>query len=168
MHSFYDFLNTFLGLDLQPKDLTLTQTCIRAVLVFIASLVMVRMANKRFLSRMTAFDAILGFILASMLARAVNGSAGFFSTLGAGFVLVWLHRIVAYLACVSHSFGNLVKGHCVQIVREGKVIEPAMHKHNLTEHDLEEEMRMNGSVEELVKVKAAYLERSGKISVIKE
>ena len=34
---------------------------------------MVRLGDKRFLSKKTAFDAILGFILASMLARAVNG-----------------------------------------------------------------------------------------------
>jgi hypothetical protein len=43
---------------------------------------MVRVANKRIFSKTTAFDAVLGFIMASMLARAVNGSAAFFPTLG--------------------------------------------------------------------------------------
>jgi uncharacterized membrane protein YcaP (DUF421 family) len=168
MTAFLDFLNPILGLNVDPKDLTFAQTGLRAVIVFIAALVMVRMANKRFLSKMTAFDAILGFILASMLARAVNGSAGFFTTLGAGFILVWMHRLVAYLSCISHRFGDLVKGHCVQVVKDGVVIDSAMHKHNLTLHDLEEELRLNGNVEDLEKVKAAYLERSGQISAVKD
>jgi uncharacterized membrane protein YcaP (DUF421 family) len=168
MSRIYDVLNLLLGLDAEPKDLTLGQTLLRAFIVFVIALVMVRMGSKRFLSKMTAFDAILGFILASMLARAVNGSAAFFPTLAAGFLLVALHRVTAYLACVSHHFGNLVKGHCVQVVKEGKVIEPAMHKHNLTEHDLEEEMRLNANVEDVAKIKAAYLERSGQISMVKE
>jgi uncharacterized membrane protein YcaP (DUF421 family) len=167
MNAFLDSINSILGLGVDPKNLTFTQTGLRAVIVFIVSLVMVRMASKRFLSKMTAFDAILGFILASMLARAINGSAGFFTTLAAGFILVWLHRLMGYMACVSHRFGNLVKGHCVQVVREGVVMEPVMKKHNLTMHDLEEEMRINGNVEDLEKVKAAYLERSGQISVVK-
>lgn len=167
MNAFYDSLNTILGLDLQPKDLTFFQTAFRAVIVFIAALVMVRFASKRFLSKMSAFDAILGFILASMLARAVNGSASFFPTLGGGFVLVFLHRFVGYLACKSHRFGNLVKGHCSRVIKDGVVDERVMRKHNLTPHDLEEELRLNGNVEEPGKVKAAYLERSGKISVVK-
>lgn len=168
MHSWYETLNNLLGLHTQPKDLTLGQTCLRAVIVFIAALVMVRMGSKRFMSKMSALDVILGFILASMLARAVNGSAAFFPTLVAGFLLVWLHRIVGYLACLWHPFGNLVKGHCIQVVKDGQVIESAMSKHNLTQHDLNEELRLNGNMEDVQKVKAAYLERSGQISVVKK
>ena len=73
-----DLINGFkeiLGIGLEPKDLTILQVCLRGVLVFFVAIVMVRMGDKRFLARMTAFDAILGFILASMLARAINGSA---------------------------------------------------------------------------------------------
>lgn len=168
MNAIYNWLDPILGLGLQPKDLTFFQTSLRAVIVFITALIMVRMASKRFLAKMTAFDAILGFILASMLARAVNGSAGFFPTLGAGFILVWLHRFIGFLACVSHKFGNLVKGHCIQVVKDGEVLESAMRKHNLTDHDLEEELRMNGNVDDPKKIKAAYLERNGQISVVKQ
>lgn len=168
MNTLYAWLDPILGLTLQPKDLTFLQTSLRAIIVFIVSLIMVRMASKRFLSRMTAFDAILGFILASMLARAVNGSAGFFTTLGAGFILVWVHRFIAYLACVSHKFGDLVKGHSIQVVKDREVLELAMRKHNLTIHDLIEELRLNGNVDDPRKVKSAFLERNGQISIVKE
>src|SRR5262245_12368099 len=39
---------------------------------------MIRCGDRRFLSQKSAFDAVLGFILPSMLARAVNGTAAFF------------------------------------------------------------------------------------------
>jgi len=72
-----------LGAELEGRDLSFVQISLRAIIVFIIALVIVRVANKRFLSKMTAFDALLGFIIGSMLARAVNGSAAFFPTLWA-------------------------------------------------------------------------------------
>src|SRR4026207_1240682 len=99
-----------LGLNRDASALTFTQISLRGIIVFIATLVIVRCADRRFLSQKTAFDAVLGFILASMLARAVNGTAAFFPTLGAGFVLVALHRLLAYGARRSHALGLLIKG----------------------------------------------------------
>jgi len=62
------------GAGLDAQHLTIGQVALRAVLTFVAALVMVRVANKRFFAKKTAFDVILGLILASMLARAINGS----------------------------------------------------------------------------------------------
>ncbi len=45
--------------------------------MFAAALVMVRSGDKRFFARKSAFDVILGFMLASVLSRAINGSAPF-------------------------------------------------------------------------------------------
>ena len=75
---------------MEPKDLTFLQTALRAVIVFVATLVMVRLSSKRSLARKTAFDAVLLIIIASVLARAINGSTPFFPTIGTGFVLVVL------------------------------------------------------------------------------
>ena len=84
--------------------------------MFIATLVIVRCGDRRFLSQKTVFDAVLGFILASVLARAVNGTAAFVPTLGAGFVLVVLHRMLAYWSRRSLAFGLLItrpeRRHC--------------------------------------------------------
>jgi uncharacterized membrane protein YcaP (DUF421 family) len=75
-------LNSLLGLGREATALTFLQISLRGVIVFIATLIIVRCGDRRFLSQKTAFDAVLGFILASMLARAVNGTAAFFPTLG--------------------------------------------------------------------------------------
>src|ERR1041385_1527316 len=101
--------DSLLGADLEPKSLTFPQIALRGIIVFLIALVMVRLGDKRFLSKKTTFDAILGFILASMLARAVNGSAAFWPTLAGGFVLVGLHRVIAFLSRRWRAFGTLVK-----------------------------------------------------------
>src|SRR5256886_8715435 len=110
MNAIYDFIGPLIGLGLEPKDLTFVQISLRGVIVFVATLVMVRLGHKRSLARKTAFDAVLLVILASVLSRAINGSAAFFATIGGGLVLVLLHRLFAYLAFYSHGFGILGKG----------------------------------------------------------
>jgi hypothetical protein len=104
------FLSHLLGLGVEPKDLTFLQISLRAVIVFFALLAMVRVGAKRFLAKLTALDAIVGFILASMLARAVNGSAAFFPTLAGGFVVVFLHRLLSALAFRFKWLETLIKG----------------------------------------------------------
>ena len=89
---------TFLKPCVEPKNLTFVQISLRGIIVFLATLAMVRLGHKRSLSHKTPFDAVLLVILASVLSRTINGSAAFFATLGGGVVLVLLHRLFAHLA----------------------------------------------------------------------
>src|SRR5437773_11257513 len=110
MNAFYDFLGPVLGLGMEPKDLTFVQISLRGIIVFLATLIMIRLGHKRSLARKTAFDAVLIVILASVLSRAINGSAAFFATIGGGVVIVLVHRLLAFIAYHSHRFGVLIKG----------------------------------------------------------
>jgi uncharacterized membrane protein YcaP (DUF421 family) len=160
-------VEALLGLGREAASLTFLQISLRGVVVFVATLVIVRCGDRRFLSQKTAFDAVLGFILASMLARTVNGTAAFFPTLGGGLVLVVLHRVLAYWSRRSHAFGVLIKGRSDVIVREGALDEAAVHRNRLSEHDVLEDFRLNGNVAELREVLLAVLERNGQISVVR-
>jgi hypothetical protein len=62
-------LDTLLGLGREAGALTFLQISLRGIVVLVATRVIVRCGDRRFLSQKTAFDAVLGFILASMLAR---------------------------------------------------------------------------------------------------
>src|SRR5881409_3563523 len=110
MKTFSQSIEPLLGLGLEPKDLTFLQVSMRGIIVFITTLVMVRLSSKRSLAEKTAFDAALIVIIGSMLSRAINGSAAFLPTLGSGFVLVLLHRLFGLTAYYSHAFGILLKG----------------------------------------------------------
>jgi uncharacterized membrane protein YcaP (DUF421 family) len=166
--SIFANLNNFLGIGTEPKDLTFWQICLRGIVVFGATLVMLRIGDKRFMSKRSAFDAVLGFLLASMLARAVNGSSAFFPTIGGGFVIVGLHKILAFLTRQTHWFGNLIKGKAELIIKDGQINVSVMKANDLSKHDLLEDIRMNGNIGEINKVKAAYYERNGQLSVVKD
>ena len=159
-------MNDILGLGTQPKDLGILQVCLRGIIVFIVALILVRMADRRFLAKLSAFDVILGFVLASMFARAINGSAPFLPTFVGGLVLVLLHRLISTLSFHSDRFGVLVKGDSEVLVDKGVRRYASMRRHKISEKDLLEEVRLNGNLGALENVEAATLERNGKISVV--
>jgi uncharacterized membrane protein YcaP (DUF421 family) len=167
MNAFSEFAQALLGLGVEPKHLTSLQVSTRGIIVFIATLIMVRISSKRSLAEKTAFDAALIIIIASVLSRAINGSAPFVPTLVVGFVLVLLHRLLALGAYASHTFGILVKGKPVTIVENGRVDRKNMRANHITQHDLEEDMRLDAEIDDLRQIKVARVERSGDISFIK-
>jgi uncharacterized membrane protein YcaP (DUF421 family) len=160
-------LDALLGLGRAAADLTFLQISLRGVIVFAATLAIVRCGDRRFLTQRTAFDAVLAFILASMLARAVNGTAAFFPTLGGALVLVFLHRALAFWSQRSHSIGLFIKGGSDVIVRDGVLDEAALLRNRLSERDVLEDLRLNGNVADVRHVALAVLERNGHISVVR-
>jgi len=167
MNTFSQMLHTLLGIGTEPKELTFLQVSVRGVIVFVATLIMVRLSSKRSLAEKTAFDAVFIVIIGSMLARAINGSEAFFPTLGTGFVLVLLHRLFGLAAYYSHMFGILVKGQPVMLVQNGRIQRKNMFWNHISKHDLEEDMRLEAKTDDLSKIQVARLERSGDISFIK-
>ena len=142
------------------------QMVCRGVLVFFYTLLLVRFGGRRIFGKNTSFDIVLGVILGSIMSRALTGNARFFPTLAAGTALVLLHWLLAELSHHSKRLGHLIKGTEVLLVEEGHIQKDALRKTNLTEHDLMESLRSNGGTMNLEDVKAAYLERSGNVSVI--
>src|SRR5437868_1182333 len=104
MNTFSQSIEALLGLGVEPKELTFLQVSLRGVIVFIVTLVMVRLSSKRSLAEKTAFDAALIVIIASVLARAINGSAPFFPNLGIWFIPVLLYPPLRLAAFFFHCF----------------------------------------------------------------
>lgn len=168
MNAIYDFCAPTLGLGVEPKELTFLQISLRALIVFLATLIMIRFGHKRWLARKTGFDAVLMVILASVLSRAINGSAAFFATLGGGVVLVLVHRLFALIAFHSHSFGILIKGEPELIIDDGDLVLQTMRSNHISKHDVEEDMRLAAKTEDLRDIRKGYVERSGDISFIEK
>lgn len=167
MNAIHDFFQMLIGPDGQPKDLTLLQLCLRAFLIFLFGLAMVRIGDRRSLAEKTGFDTLFLILIGAVLARAVNGSAAFLTTLGCALFLMIVHRIFAFIAFRSHEFGKLLKGNPVALVRDGQFDWKAMKRHLVSRHDLEEDLRLAAKTEEIAKIRVARLERSGDISFIK-
>ena len=166
MQSVWNFIDSLLGLGAEPKALTFTQISLRGVIVMIFTLIIVRLGDKRSLSKKSAFDAALLIILASVLSRAINGSAAFFATLGGGAVIVALHHVLAHASRRSDGLRRLIKGKPHALIRDGDFIRRNMRRDHVADEDVCEDLRLDGE-EDLAKVKVARLECSGDISFIK-
>jgi uncharacterized membrane protein YcaP (DUF421 family) len=166
MPAMVDRLKEMLGLDVRPGDLTFGQMAARAVVVFAFGVILVRLADRRFLGRNAGFDVLLGIMLGSILSRAVNGQAAFFPTLGVSAFIVLLHRLLGTAACRSHTLSLLLKGEPKLLVRNGTADRAAMDAAKISSDDLEENLRVNGNVSRVGDVAEARLERDGVISVV--
>jgi uncharacterized membrane protein YcaP (DUF421 family) len=155
-----------LGLGLESFDLDVGQMALRAVVVYVVTVIIVRLGKKRFMGQGTAFDVILGIMLGSTVSRAITGTAPFVPALGAALVLVLLHWVLSWAALRSHAFGTLFKGHPRLLIKDGEIDDAMMQKVHMSERDLREDLRDKG-VSELSQVTEARLERSGKLSVIR-
>jgi uncharacterized membrane protein YcaP (DUF421 family) len=163
---FWTPVRVFLGLGAEPQTLTFMQISLRGIIVFIFTLVMVRISARRSLARRTVFDSIFLVILASVLARAINGSSDLLPTIGGGFAMVAFHRLLAWIAFYSHRFGNLIKGPEEILIRDGELVHRGLRNNHITRHDLEEDLRLALHAEDLARVQKARLERSCDISFI--
>ena len=161
-----NWLGLLLGVGLESKELGVWQMGLRAIVVYVVTVIMVRLGKKRFLGRATAFDVILGIMLGSIVSRAVTGNAPMLPALVASAVLVLMHFVFSGMALRWHCFGSLIKGNPRLIVRDGAIDERSLRKAHMTEHDLHEDLRSK-SVARLDQVAEARLERSGQMSVIK-
>ncbi len=168
MNALQNFFLTLLGPDGKATELTLLQISIRGFIIFVVGLAVVRIGDRRSLSEKTAFDAIFIVLIGSMLSRAINGTAPFFTTIAAGTVLMLIHRAFAFGACKSHGFGKLIKGRPVTLVRDGQIDRAQMRRSLVSDHDFEEDLRLDAKTEDVSTIALARLERSGDISFIKK
>src|SRR3954452_4742632 len=157
-------VNDALGLD--ADSLGVVQTALRALIVYFVALAFVRIGDKRFLGKNTAFDVVIGIMFGSVMSRAITTADEFVPILAAGGVLVALHFLVALATFRSDRFGTLVKGDERVLVRDGEIQWDAMAKAHVTERDLRAALRSQGKLEDIARVDLATLERSGEISVI--
>jgi uncharacterized membrane protein YcaP (DUF421 family) len=168
MNALQNFFLVLLGPDGKSTELTLLNISLRALFIFIVGLALVRIGDRRSLSEKTAFDAIFIVLVGSMLSRAINGTAPFFTTIAAGIVLMLVHRVCAFAACRSHGFGKLLKGQPITVVRNGEVDWQELQRNLVSKHDFEEDLRLDAQTDDASSIQLARLERSGDISFIKK
>ena len=111
-----------LALGRNVSDVGIGAMVLRTVLIYAFTLVAVRAASRRLLSNATAFDFIVGILLGSVMSRAINGSAPFIPTLGAGAALLGMHWVFAILARRTAWFGPLVKGRRIRLIEDGQIL----------------------------------------------
>lgn len=161
-----ELLNQAFGLDQDPAEVLYWQLILRALLMYLVALALIRAGKSRLFGKNAAFDVILGVILGSVLSRGINGVAPFFGTMALGVALIALHWLLGHFAFRYSYLGKIVKGEPVELARDGLLLYESMRQNGISEKDLLAAMRMRGQTEELSQVLAATLEPSGNISIV--
>jgi uncharacterized membrane protein YcaP (DUF421 family) len=121
MHMLWESLRWAFGVDTDPRSFNVLQVSLRALLIYLVGLLIIRLGRNRLLGRQSPFDIVLGFVLGSVLSRAINGTSHLLVTLVSALVLVGAHRFVAFLSFHSHRFGALIKGEPQTVVENGRL-----------------------------------------------
>jgi uncharacterized membrane protein YcaP (DUF421 family) len=81
-------------------------------------------------------------------------------------VLLGLHWLFALLAYHTSWFGTLVKGERVLLIKDGEIQPAGMRRGSITEADLAQALRIQTNQTDPARVRRAYLERNGQISIV--
>lgn len=152
----------------EGKDLDALQMACRSFVMFFITLVFIRIAGMRAFGQKSAFDSIIVIMLGAILSRAVTGASAFFPTTVAGAVLVLVHRLLAIVSIYSDVVGFIIKGEKILLFKDDRVIKKNMLICSVSSKDLMEEVRIKLNESTMQNVKEVYMERSGKISIIKK
>lgn len=153
------------GSEIDP-NLSPGQLILRTIVIYIVGLLIIRVGKRRFMGSFTTFDILLGFVVGSVMSRAITGAISFLDMFLAVSVLVTLHWLIAVASYYSDWMSNFFKSSARKIVVDGEVVEEAMQKSKIGKNDLAQAMREEANLEDIKDVKTAYIERDGNITVI--
>jgi uncharacterized membrane protein YcaP (DUF421 family) len=149
------------------RDLDSAQMTTRAIAIFFATLVMIRISGRRSFGQRSPFDYVVAILLGATLSRVIVGASPAIPTLCASLSIVILHRLLAWGCIHSPSLERWLVGTERELFRDGQFDQRQMDAALITRADIFETARAQNGAFDLSGVRAAYLERNGEISLIK-
>jgi uncharacterized membrane protein YcaP (DUF421 family) len=149
-------------------ELPTSEKILRSLVVYFFLLVMFRLLGKREVAQMTVFDLIVLLILSNVLQNAMIGPDNSVTggLIGATAILA-VNWLVGRLAFTSRWFERTIEGVPMLLAHRGQFVEQNLRRANISKEELLSNLRAQG-VFHLDEVRAAVLEPSGKLSVLKE
>ncbi|GLO16833.1 MULTISPECIES: DUF421 domain-containing protein [Pseudomonas] len=140
---------------------------LRAAGMYVALMLLFRVAGRRSLADLTTFDFVLLLIIGEATQQALLGDD--FSFTNAMLVITTLIVLDVGLSLAklnSKSLARFLDGHATLVVENGRFLHRRMRRARLTEDDILESARDSQGIEHIEQVKFAIVERNGKISII--
>ena len=139
---------------------------VRAVIVYVFLLVILRITGKRQIGQLAPFDLVMLLVLSNAVQNSMNGGD---NTITGGVILVCtliaINFLVSWLTFRSKWLAGLIEGRPLVLIHNGRVDLRAMRRVQLTMHELDAALRAEGcsGVEE---VHFAMIENNGHITVL--
>ena len=147
-------------------DVSLLEIILRGSVMYIALFVLLRIILKRQGGTLGMTDLLLITLLAD---ASQNAMAGGYKSIPDGIVLVctlifWNYAF-DWLSFKSEWFGRLIEPPPLSLIKNGRMLRKNMKLELIKEDELLMELREQG-LDDVSKVKEAYIESDGRISVI--
>ncbi|KRP51225.1 DUF421 domain-containing protein [Pseudomonas poae] len=140
---------------------------LRAAAIYLALMVLFKIAGRRSLAELTTFDLVLLMVIGEATQQALLGDD--FSLTNALLVIATLIAIDIGLSLIkqrSRWFSRLLDGGPTIVVENGQLLHERLKRARLDEGDILEAARSAQGIVEIRQIKFAILERNGKLSVI--
>lgn len=140
---------------------------VRATIVYLVLLVMVRLTGKRTVGQFTPFDLIVVMLLAEGVSGSLTAQD---ESLPGGLIvaatLVILDVAIAFATARSRRIDAFVEGSPVLVGRDGKIYKDVLKKQRVAYSDVEKALRAADC--DLEDMRMAILEADGNINVMKK
>ncbi|MGE0543686.1 MAG: DUF421 domain-containing protein [Dehalococcoidia bacterium] len=140
---------------------------VRAIAVYLFLMVVFRIAGRRTLGDLTAFDLVLVLIVSEAIQQALldndnSMTNGFLVVL----TLVGLNVLLSLIKQRSHTVEKLLDGVPTILVDEGQPLTDRMNRARVDIEDVMQAARQLQGLERLDQIRYAVLERTGGITII--
>jgi uncharacterized membrane protein YcaP (DUF421 family) len=157
------------GVDWQSvfmPDTPVLEIVVRGTVMYLSLFFLLRFVLRREAGALGITDLLVIVLIAD---AAQNGMAGDYQSISDGLILVvtlvvWAY-ILNWLSFNSSFFRKVIRPPRVLLVRDGRPIDGALEKEKISMDELMGEVRTHG-IDDLRRVKRAYIESDGMISVI--
>lgn len=139
---------------------------LRAVVVYVVLLAMIRLSGKRTMGQFTAFDMLLIVLLGNAVQNALLGSD---TSMAGGLLLaatlIVLNWTVGLLTSRSKRAERLLEGAPVVLARNGHIYRDVLRRELVSRDDFAKAMREAG-LSDVDRIHLALLETNGRITIL--
>lgn len=143
------------------------EVLVRAVLIFACMLLVMRLLGRRMKGQLSIGELAVVLTLGGIIGGGLqNPAMGLLPSLSALAVILFMHRMVNWLAFKYRSVEVLQQGDLSLLVRNGLLELATMQEHALSQEQLFGLLR-NENIAHLGEIRRAYLEANGRLSLYK-
>lgn len=143
------------------------ELCVRAAIVYIVLLILIRLSGKHTLGELSAFDLVVVVVLGSAVRTSMVGND---KSLPGGLLVVAallvVDFVVAWLASHFRRVDRVVQGRPVLLARDGVLFEDVLARSKIPRSSFDTVLRKHGC-RDIAAVEQAILEPSGSITIRK-
>lgn len=141
---------------------------IRAIIVYVYILLIVKVVGQRTLGDVDALDFIFGIVIGDVLGNALSQSdISMVGPMASAGLIALLHLTLSYIALHTPRFRRILEDEPIILMKNGVILHDQLRKTKITLESFLMALRLNNA-SDLSEIDYAILELNGDISIIKK